>query len=163
MNESITLSEAQSNLRKEINKGAKCPCCTQFVKLYQRPLTSAMIMGLILLSKASKDEKDIFGFIHLENFFKTKECPSSTRGDVPKLKYWGFIMPDGEEAGDGNPSNGRYKVLPKGIQFIQGKILVQKSIKLYNNKFYGFEGAETDVFACIKNKFNYAALMGFKP
>lgn len=156
-----TIAEAQAYMRPLLKEGVQCPCCLGRAQLYFRPLTSAMIYGLILLSKASEKEKDIFGFIHFENFFKTKDCPSSVRGDIPKLRYWGFIMPDGEESGDGNPCNGRYKVLPKGIQFIQGKILVQKTVKLYNNKFYGFEGAETDVFACIKNKFDYNVLMGF--
>lgn len=157
-----TIAEAQAYMRPLLKEGVQCPCCTQMVRLYHRPLTSSMIYGLILLSKASDDVKDIFGFIHLENYFKPLDIPASIRADVPKLRFWGFLMPDGEEEGDGNPCNGRYKILPKGIQFIQGKILVQKTIKLYNNKFYGFEGAEIDVYGAIKNKFNYNEIMGIK-
>ncbi len=158
-----TISQARALMRPKLKEGVECLCCGQRVQLYVRPLTSAMVHGLILLYRHHKVcGEPTNNFVHIEDYLKNQNCPSSVRGDLPKARFWGFIQGHGDEKTDGNPNNGLYKLLPKGIDFIEGRILVQKSVKLYNNKFYGFDGAETDVFACIKNKFDYSALMGIK-
>jgi hypothetical protein len=42
-----TLAEAQDWLRERLPDGAKCPCCTQFAKVYRRKINSAMAWQLI--------------------------------------------------------------------------------------------------------------------
>ena len=164
MNENLskTIQQSRDEMRPLLLEGTTCPCCLQHVQQYRRQLTSAMVYGLIILSKASDNDKTDRGFIHMEDYLKKQKCPSSVRGDLPKARFWGFIEPGIAQADDGNPNAGYYKLLPKGLDFINGKILVQKAVKIYNNKFYGFDGEEIDVWGAIKNKFNYNSLMGIQ-
>lgn len=157
MSDQLTIREARDLMRPHLSKGIKCLCCHQRTQMYSRSLTSSMIYALISFSNADQPED---GFIHAEDYFKEQvNSPSSIRGDFPKNRFWGFIESKGDKKEDGNPSSGYYKITQKGLDFICGKILVQKKVKLYNNQFYGFDGPETDVFAVIKNKFDYQALM----
>ena len=81
-----SIQQGKDFLKESWRKGAKCPCCGQLVKLYQRKITSAMAYGLILLHNLQTDD-----FIHIENWLKEKNIPSSIRGDFPKLKHWELI------------------------------------------------------------------------
>ena len=157
----VTLKEAKEILRASARKGARCPCCGQNVKMYSRPLNSSMVYGLILLSRAPVRWKDSEGFIHVENYLRSIEnLPAAVRGDIPKLRFWGFIQAKEQDRIDGNPSSGYYRVLNDGLDFINGWKLVQQKVLIYNNKPRGFEGPMIDVFGAIKKKFNYNELMG---
>jgi hypothetical protein len=152
-----TIVEAHNFMRPRLKEGVACPCCYQPVKLYKRPLSSSMAYGLILINKEFNENNDIqLQWLHLEEFFKNiKDLPSSVRGDVPKLRFWGLIEPSSECMGDGNPNSGLYRITDLGRKFAEGKVLLQSSVKLYNNKFYGFAGPEIDIFGALKNKFKY--------
>lgn len=161
MNETMTIQQARSLMRPELNHGVKCLCCGQRAQMYRRQLTSSMIMGLIILYNEARNKTiPEYHYMHLENFFKPLDVPSSVRGDIHKLRFWGFIEPADGDKEDGNPNNGFYRLTPKGIDFVNAKILVQKYVKIYNNTFYGFAGPEIDVHVAIKNKFNYTEMMG---
>jgi hypothetical protein len=162
-NDNITIREARNLMRPNLKKGVTCPCCNQRSQLYVRKITSAMVRGLMLLYLECKGQVDPENhYIHLEDFFKPLDIPSSIRGDAPKLRFWGLL--ESMEGGkvDGNPSSGYYRVTKEGIRFVKGKSLVPQAIKIYNNTFYGFEGPEIDVWGAINNKFNYAEIMGGK-
>jgi hypothetical protein len=159
--DSLTLKEARDLMRPLLKKGVACLCCHQLSKLYVRKMTSAMVYGLILLYKEVKDKPDPeHHYIHLENFFKKLDIPSSIRGDAPKLRFWGLIETMDGNKEDGNPSTGFYRLTKEGISFVLGRSLVSKSIRIYNNTFYGYEGPEIDIHVAIKGKFNYTELMG---
>lgn len=165
VNNDLTIQQARDIMRPLLNKGTKCLCCGLRTQLYTRSLTSSMVYGLILLYKESQgwiEQGKPDPFVHLETLFKESAIPSSIRADVVKAKFWGFIQARGEKKDDGNPNDGYYALTQKGTQFILGKILVQKSVKIYNNTFYGFDGPEIDVWGAIKNKFSYKDLMGGK-
>ena len=51
-----TMEEAKQLLKDNWEKGIDCPCCTQFVKLYKRPLYSAQAYSLIRLYKLCQDD-----------------------------------------------------------------------------------------------------------
>ena len=114
--------------------------------MYTRPITSAMAYGLILLSRAPR------GFIHIEEFLKTKDIPSSIRGDFPKLRYWDLIQPSQD-------MDGYYKITDTGIAFVVQAVKVKSHALLYNNKCYGLTGDHVDIVYCLKKKFNYKKLM----
>ena len=160
--EKSTVREAKDYLLREMNKGAKCPCCNQMVKFYNRPLTSAMAYGLILLYKAPAEKKDPYGYVHIEDYFKDLNVPSSIRGDVPKLRFWGLIAPEGsEKESDKNPNNGLYKVTDLGRLFVEGNVSVPSHVKLYNNRFFGHpDGSKhITIIQALKNKFNYEKII----
>ena len=159
----ITIAQARDIMRPKLEKGTVCLCCGQQTRQYKRIITSAMCQGLIYIYTDGAEHMTPDGYIHLENFFKDLiGVPSSIRGDLPKCRFWGLLEPRGATREDDNPCDGYYKLTQKGKQFVEGKILVRKAVKLYNNKFYGFHGPEIDIFGAIKNKFNYSRLMGLK-
>lgn len=157
------LSDAQSFVKKNLQgEGSICPCCNQMAKMYRRPITSSMAYGLYLMYKEYQNTKD---FIHIERFFKRKDIPSSIRGDIPKLRFWGLIemkqnievTPAGKNKGE--PVEGFYKVTAKGVDFIENKITVPCSVWVYNNTPYDFEGKEVSIKDCFKKKFDYDKLI----
>lgn len=166
VHDSITIKEARDLMRPLLKKGTTCLCCGLTTKLYTRSLTSSMIMGLILIyredCRKNLDITNYDTYIHLEDFFKKLNIASSIRGDMPKLRFWGLLHPRGGVGDNGNPNDGYYMITAKGVDFVLGKRLVQKSVKIYNNTFRGFDGPDIDVHVAIKNKFNYSELMGGK-
>ena len=148
MPQAITIDDAKKELRKNLAKGTQCPCCNLFVKMYKRPITSAMAWGLIMFYKSNtaKDE-----FLHAEDFFKIRECPSSIRGDFSKLRFWGLIQ--------AHDVKGYYKITPKGMDFVESKIKVPARVHLYNDKVYGWDEKQVGIDTCLKKKFDYNKLM----
>ena len=43
----MSLGDAREWLRERVEHGARCPCCTQFAKVYERKLNSRMARQLI--------------------------------------------------------------------------------------------------------------------
>lgn len=150
----MTLGEAREYLRNNFDKGVTCCCCTQRVQRYSRPITSAMAYGLILMYRFQFPYQETrIQWIHLEDFFKSKkDLPSSIRGDISKLRFWGLIEAfEGEE--------GLYRVTDKGAYFVEGEIKVERNVLLFNNRAYGFKGQYVDIKECLNNKFDYDKLL----
>lgn len=151
-----TISQAKAFLRQNFEKGCECPACGQHVKIYKRPLTSAMIHALIIISKAPTDPE---GYVHVENYLKSRaDVPASVRGDMSKLRYWGLIAPKDAKREDGSSRNGYYKILEAGKKFIKGEISVYSHVMIYNNMFIGFYGEPKNISQIVK-KFNYKELI----
>ncbi len=155
MGEVITIDQAKKSLRANFDSGSVCPCCGQFVKMYHRPITSSMAYGLILLTR----HHDTQMRIHVESFLKKLDVPASIRGDMSKLKHWGLMQPIPGLREDGNPSNGIYVLTEYSFDFVNRLVNVPKYVKIYNNKFLGFDGPEVSIVDCLKNKFDYSELM----
>ena len=150
-----TLEEAKKYLRYHITKkGAACPCCTQFAKIYKRPLTYSMVHALALIYKSGTKD-----FFHVEEYLKEEDCSASIRGDFPKLRFWLMLEAYDESREDGSKRNGYYKITGLGEQFLKGNIAVPSFVKLYNNKKYGESDEMINIEQAVKNKFNYRELM----
>jgi hypothetical protein len=158
MKDEQTLGEARQHLRDHWEEGTPCPCCRQLVKQYKRKLNSAMAYGLILVSRAKADD----GWVHIERYFKSLNIPSSIRGDMSKLKFWGLLEAKEGEREDGSTRLGFYRITDKGRQFVNGQISVQERVKLFNQKFYGFDGDEITIKQALGSKFDYNELMEAK-
>lgn len=152
-----TLSEAIKFVDENSNKGVECPCCKQHVQIYTRPLTSSMVVALIIFYQSKNVDADDFG--HAEDILKESKANSSIRGDFPKLRFWGLIEPKSGEKNDGNKNNGLYKVTEKGEQFVQKLITVPATATIYNNTCIGFSEKQINIEEALKNKFNYNKLM----
>lgn len=151
----ISLASAKNSLMRQVKKGAVCPCCERWTKVYSRKITNSMAYGLILLSKSTERR------VHLENYFKSLNIPASIRADIPKLRFWGFILPLVGDKSDGNPHNGYYAVTRKGKQFVNGEIQVQSHIEIYNNEYIGDSesGRLISIKQALGNKFSYEELL----
>lgn len=146
-----TVAEAKEYLENHWEDGCDCPACGQNVKLYHRKVTSAMAYGLILLSQhvSAAPSKAI----HIEDFFKDRNCPSSVRGDFAKLRWWGLINRHDDQPG-------YYSLTPKGQYFVNGSVTVPRYCMIFNNECYGFSNEQTDINKALGDQFSYAELMG---
>lgn len=161
MNDELTIKQAKDIMRPQLEKGVCCLICGQTAKIYKRPLTSSMCLGLILLHNHEKTFLEQEAWIHLESFFKEQDCDSSIRSDVPKLRFWNLIQPKEGEKEDGNPNNGYYKLTDIGRKFCREEVKVSSHVRIYNNTFYGFptDSKEISVKEALKNKFNYSEII----
>ena len=79
-NDDWSLKDARDWLRKKASKGARCPCCRQYVKRYRRPLGATMARVLIAFYKKPgwNRVKDLLG-------------KNDYGGDYAKLVYWNLL------------------------------------------------------------------------
>ncbi len=150
-----SLKEARLFLKENWEEGAKCPCCSQLVKLYYRNLNSGMALGLITLYKIAPEGN----FIHVPTEF-TKRKINNSNTELSKLSYWGLIEEMPQQENSESKTSGHWKITPNGISFVLGKIKLPKYVKVYNGKVLGFgEGETITITEALGNKFNYAELM----
>lgn len=150
LSDDIKLGFVRKYLAEKWEEGVECPCCHQWVRLYKRKLTSSMVKALKLMYDAPR------GWMHVERYLKEQPIGPSVRGDFPKLRYWGLIEPKPAD----NPKfpdavePGYYRITDKGIAFVNGAVRVFERVKIYNDKFYGFEGKEIDYNTAKGNQFD---------
>ena len=151
-----TLEEARTYLRKNLDSGAQCPCCRQFAKMYRRTITSSMAYTLILVKREFDNGvgSNPVTWVHVKNLLSNLQIPASMKdgGDFAKLEYWGLIEPHPEDAG-------MYRLTPDGDMFVHNRHSVKKYVKIYDGKAWGFDGDYVNIKDCLKNKFDYDALM----
>lgn len=149
-----TLQQAKAEFfEKARDKGAVCPCCGRFGKVYKRKLHSAMIAVLVLMYRFQN-----LGFTHVHTLINATTSPAvaaALRGDFAKLRYWGLIEESTAEA-----ENGKWRITGKGAQFVEGAILLSKYVWVYNSQALGFTGELSSVYDALGDKFSYGELMG---
>jgi hypothetical protein len=153
-----TLEELKKHIKKHWETGTDCPVCHQHVKLYKRKITSSMAYALYYIFQSSHEsiKSGGDGWVHVESMLKELSgCPSSIRGDFPKLRYWNLIEKKPGITNDGNPSNGYYRTTNLAMDFIKHGYKVFEYVKIYNNQFYGFDGLQITFNTALTNKFNY--------
>lgn len=158
--EGITLHEAKDWLNNKVtsDEGVICPCCNRYTRRYKRKITKSMILGLHLIKKSGKTD-----YIHLQEFFKNQDCPSSTFGDVAKLRFWGLIDKLETERPDGSHRNGFYRITQQGIDFLEGKLKVPPYVIIRNDIPVSFSTDEPiGVFESSLQGFNFRDLMDNK-
>lgn len=153
-----TIGEARQFLIENGEKGTICPCCERIVKIYHRSITSAMAYGIVLIYRYFKNHPNA-EWLHIEDYFKTLDIPSSIRGDVAKLKYWELLEGKKGLREDGSKRNGYYRMTEKGKMFAQNQLQVPKYMIMANRKCLGFSDELTYINACFGRKFNYDELM----
>lgn len=141
-----TLEQAKAYLRKEMDKGAKCPCCNQDVKMYRWKISAKI--GAVLVA-----------FYHRRNtWVHPLNDLNVNSGDYAKLRHFGFIVSD-QMIQDDKKASGLWQITPRGIAFVEDRLTVHEKVKLYNNGSYGFEGDQVTIHDVLGTKFSYAELM----
>lgn len=150
-----TLDDAKREVKENMHTGCSCPCCSQYVRMYKRKLTSAMGYGLIRMYR-----KHNLDWFHAENSMKEmQDLPSSIRGDFTKLRHWGLLAKSQKNDDHTKKDNGVYKITPKGADFIHGLIKTESHVLLYNGSSYGLTGDKTSMVGVLGSKFSYKELM----
>lgn len=145
-----TLEEAKEFLRDNWEKGTKCPCCGQRVKLYKRALYGTIAADLIRLYHLDQSEFHHIGAITSQN--------RSGGGDFAKLTYWGFV----EEAKKTDPkkrTSGMWKITERGVYFVENRLIVLSHAQIYDGKLLGLTGSPVNIKDVLGEKFNYEELM----
>lgn len=147
-------------LRPHLMEGERCPVCTLFAKMYKRKLNSAMAVALVLLAR--KDRKDPGEWVHAERYFKgLAHAPTSLRGDLGKIPYWGLLERNKVDRGDGSNRTGYYRITEKGHEFVAGRIQVKSHCLIYDGRPFRLTGDMIDIHQALTEKFDYNELMGF--
>jgi hypothetical protein len=145
---SESLVEAQTHLRGQVlNGGARCPCCRQFAKVYERKLNAGMAVSLIRMYRVRGGD-----WVHLPT-----EVPARSR-EEGKLAYWGLVVEARTERPDGGRA-GYWRLTPDGLLFVQGDKRVPKYAKVYDGRCLGLTGELVSIRNCLGDRFDYDELM----
>lgn len=146
-----TIAQAKSYLKENHEKGVKCPCCDQMVKLYHIKLGSNMAMFLISLVNLYQTYNRPIHY---------KECKFESR-NYPFLQHWGLAHTNISETPD-KKTSGLWMPTERGINFVNKMIKIQSTALIYNNKCFGFEGENITIEEALGNKFNYNELVNHR-
>jgi hypothetical protein len=131
-----SLEDAKRWLRARFKKGATCPCCSQHVKCYRRPMNKSMAYVLLLMSCYFRGDQ-VEEWLHVPSYIAEMVADhprraAAVRGDWAKLKYWGLIEEKPEVRDDGSPRVGYWKLTPLGRQFVARQVKVPSHVYIYN-------------------------------
>jgi len=155
MKNEMTIEQAKQFLRENMTNGTICPCCNNFVKMYQRKLTSTMVFCLIHFKKnMDRNGNDFQRFISILDQMK---LTPTQRADWQKLVYFKLIEPETNERG--HVRSGFYRLTKIGIDFVNHQTSVPEFANVYNSKVFGYSETKINISQAIKNKFNYLELM----
>lgn len=145
---SATLSEARAWLRARVDRGERCPCCTQLAKVYRRKINSGMARSLIAMYQVGGKD-----WIHLPTQIGAR---SREEG---KLAYWGLV----EEQKDVRPDGGRagyWRVTDLGELFIKDRVKLPKYARVFDGRCLSLDPTEkVSIKDAIGDRFDYNELM----
>lgn len=144
----ITLEQARADLRKHVEEGARCPCCTQFAKVYRRKINAGAAVGLVRMVVRYGDE-----WVHVPTHF------SRLGGEFARLRYWSLVVEQPEVREDGGRA-GYWQVTPLGRDFALGRARVPKYARVYDGRLLGLVDEQTvSIRDALGTKFNLEDLM----
>lgn len=146
----MTLGEARDLLRKLVDEGHKCPCCTQFAKVYRRTIHAAMARDLIASYRMYGS--GVF-------FDLTTVTGKRGTGDFTKLRYWGLVEQEEGHREDGSTRVGRWRITPAGEAWLYARTTVTKYARLYDGRCLSLVGDQVNIKDALGKKFDYTELM----
>lgn len=153
--DSMTLAEARDLLRSLVDAGARCPCCTQTVKVYRRPLSHVAARTLIALYQHAGDD-----YAHVPTLLAKHLPDIAHQGGYATLSaHWKLI----EEAPVRRDDNGRagcWRITKLGRSFVRNWTTVPKYAHIYDGRLLRLSGPPITIDDALGTKFSYAELMG---
>ena len=154
-----SLATAQDWLRKLVNDGVRCPCCTQWAQVYYRTINSGMAIGAIRLYRWQQDHPGEFA--HLPTIVGRRSSEEA------KLSYWHLLEEEPATRPDGGRT-GRWRLTNSGIEWVKGTTTMPWYAKVYNDRvlWYSLESRSGQVKGrksirdALGDGFDYNDLMG---
>jgi hypothetical protein len=146
------LGLAQKWLRERAaGEGAKCPCCSQFTRVYRRGIGAPMAHGLIRAYRAAGLE-----------WFHMPTVLNRIAGDHAKLRYWGLIEEDEQAVANGGRTAGVWRVTELGERFVQCLESVPRYALIYDGRLLRLDKSQgyVTIRTALGTKFDYDELMG---
>jgi hypothetical protein len=148
--DSWSLGEARDWLRERVDRGASCPCCHQFAKVYRRKINAAMARALILMWDEGGRERRLY--VHVPSIDPTRG------GDVAKMQFWGLIEEERGSRADGGRA-GFWRVTQRGEDWLGRRITVPKYIRVYDGKPLNTTGVAVSIDDALGDEFRLDDLM----
>jgi len=177
LDDSTSLGTAKAWLRKRArDKGAHCPCCRQWVKVYKRALNSQMARWLIWLVRTSEQQMNggaeaarVEDPVHPREgvgpWVDIKRSPVRG-GDYAKLIHWGLVEHkpnlDKGKKKDGRADtrdSGMWRPTYKGIDFVYRRVVVPSHVYLYDGQKIYEERKMLSIIEALGERFSYEELM----
>ena len=142
-----TISEARKEHLARIGEEGEslCPCCGVTSRVYRRKLSSQMAAFLFALfhHRAAREGNPV----HVRDVMVAGHKASS---DGTYLAHWGLISAAGR---------GEWRITPKGMAFVKGRISTPMYVLLLNNEVQGFAEEVTTMRQALADPFAYDELM----
>lgn len=146
MNADATLAEARAWLRGRIDAGERCPCCTQFAKVYRRKIYGTMARTLIRMWRKGGTTEWV------DMTAVDRGHGNRGGGDDAKLRYWGLIEPHPEH-------EALWRVTPAGEQWVLGNTTVPCYARIYDGRCLSLVGDPVTIRQALGKRFDYDELM----
>lgn len=145
-----TLEDAQDWLRENVDDGARCPCCTQFAKVYRRKINAGMARALVIMWSLNGTD-----------WFYLPDITHKWQGrDESNLRHFGLIEEAGERRPDGT-RKGWWHVTNLGASFVRGHTSIAKYARIYDGRCLGLDETETvTIHDALGDRFRLDELMG---
>lgn len=129
--DTAALGDARAWLREQVTaRGGRCPCCSQFARVYRRRIAARMARDLVVMHRTAGD-----------SWFRIPDVLGYPGGDAAKLRYWSLIDPETEESTDGNRRT-RFRVTGRGREFIHAGRTVPKYALVFDGRLMGLDDSE---------------------
>lgn len=132
-----------------------CPHCGRFDKTYSRSITTTMARALIAIYR---ETYDLPVYVHVPNLLKKYDI-NPADACIAHLSYWGLVEAQPNTDTPKRKGKGMWIITEKGIDFVQGKIMLPKYKEVYQTEVVGEKGELVSIKDCLKNEFDYSALM----
>lgn len=155
---SDTLKQARSDWHATIHgDGGNCPVCERWGKVYSRNINRTMARSLQWLYDAQQKASDLRTWIDVPN---TAPKHVLRTNQLATLRWWGLIERKPEDLEDKTQKHtGLWRITLRGMDFVEGKIRVPKTVKTYNAEPVGY-GKELVSFTDVHEiEFDYDAVM----
>jgi hypothetical protein len=147
-NDHWTLGDTRDWLRRRLEDGEHCPCCTQFAKVYRRKITSTSARALITMFRAGAQYEPK----HLPTVLGRKQA------DETKMAYWGLIQEESAQRSDGGRA-GWWQITELGVEWIHGRVAMPRYARIYDGRCLALVGEPTTIQDCLGTRFNLSELM----
>lgn len=149
----VSLEDAKAEFKKgRDGKGAFCPCCGKFGKLYKRRFNSGLARSLIWLVRTHAENP---GWVNVP-----ATAPRYVTGsrEFGKLEHWG-VARSADNTDKSKRCSGLWMPTQDGIDFVHGKCVVPKHMWEYDNTVEFWSEETSDIREALGAKFNYEELM----
>lgn len=154
-NDSTTVGEVRKFLTESWEEGCVCPSCKQQVRLTRRTIYSTVAFVLVLIYREQK--RNGGDWVHVQHLLREHKVQNT---DFSKTEMWGLLERKIDKRSDESNRVGYWRLTLKGIEFVTGRLRIQKYARTYNQKFYGLAGEMVSIRNCFGKDFDYREIMG---
>lgn len=148
----MPLRDVRTKLRELAIQGTRCPCCTRYVKVYERPINGTMARSLIAMYRAWGR-----GWGDLPKLRKEAQLHHSNQEG--QLAHFGLIEEEDVRREDGGRA-GFWRVSELGERWVRGEAMVQKYARTYDGRLLQLTGEPVAITDVLGTGFDLREVMG---